>query len=729
MKKTILFLLVLFIISFQVGATLSANENKLKIGLALSGGGARGIAHIGVLKRLEEEKDIELYMISGASIGGFIGALYSLGYCSKDLENLIKRNNIFEFINDSQHRSKMNNYFKRSKDKTIIEMELTDKGIKLPNSLTTGQNIAKILSRIIAMSPYNTENFDNFKYKLRIVTSDIQKGKKVIFDKGNLVDIISGTIAFPGVFRPVDYNGMKLMDGGLTDNQPTDLLIDDCDIIILSNTAYNTPAKDDDYNIIELLDRISITMTSTDMIKNEELADIVISPKMGNVKITSFSNIDSLIYEGYKQTDKKIAELKKIILKRQLSVANIQKAENQINYSLLSKQNIDKKFIFSDIKIIGNDYTKISFLKNQLDVRTRDSVSIENIEKSLDNLYGLDLFSRVTYKIDHINKRLTFFVKEKEHIVARMGAHFMTDKGYRGFLEIANKNIVGRGGISYLNYLFGDRISRVEFSYYNTMFEKSAIFYELKPYFQNKKILMYEKDGNNIFERKELRYGANLTFGLQIFKNYLASFTIQNESVELGNAKILRKNSFTTSLLFDTRDDSNFPTEGVFLSLNTEKTYNGYGNENDPYHRLNGDLEFYFTPIENLTVNYTTLAGTADNITPISEYYKLGERQNLPGSSYEEFYRRQFLTLKLGATYKLFSSNIIDGFINYDGYLTGMWNEPEIEWKRSDFNIAFYTGFGLKTPIGPIEIGYGAYRRIEYKTIYRKAYFSFGFDL
>ena len=419
-----------------------------------------------------------------------------------------------------------------------------------------------------------------------------------------------------------------------------------------------------------------------------------------------------------------------------------QKYKNSKNDSLKVKEDKIKKmsftedgsevdFIFSTITIVGNDFTKISFLRNQLDVKVGEKTSIEKIERSLDNLYGLDLFSRVIYKVDNKKKGLTFYVKEKEHIVVRMGAHFMTDKGYRGFLELANRNIVGRGGITYLNYLYGDKINRVEFSYYNTMFKKSAIFYELRPFFQDKKLSIYEtnKTNDDIIEKKEMRYGGVLEIGAQVYQNYLTSISIKNESVEFGNSEILRKNSFTGSLLFDTRNNSIFPTSGVLLSLNAEKAYNGYGAENEPYHKFFGNLDIYFSPFDKFTFQYKTSAGTSDNLTPFVEYFKLGERKNLPGSSFEEFYRRQFLTFSFGASYKLFSSSVIDGYFNSSGYFTGMWNNPEIEWSRSDFYGAFYTGFGLKTPAGPMELGYGAYRKIESSTVFRKAYFSFGFEL
>ncbi|MFO7810202.1 MAG: patatin-like phospholipase family protein, partial [Candidatus Delongbacteria bacterium] len=305
------------------GPLIGKAKEYPRIGLALSGGGIRGIAHIGVLRRLEEE-GVKINTIAGSSMGALIGSLYALGYDTYELENIIKEADANEIFRNKPERNITENYLKKTADRTVVELEFTDNGIELPNALNNGHRVLKKLREIMLSSEHYSDDFDKMKYTLRVVCSDIQNGKKVVFSNGDLPTIILGSISFPGLFKPVVYKDMKLLDGGLTDNLPTEV-IKDCDLIIASNMTHDTPSKDEEYNFIELLDRISLTMTQTNIAKSLDLADIVLSPELHDIRFGEIENPDSLIAIGYRNTDKSIERIVELTGSRTLQNSEYRK--------------------------------------------------------------------------------------------------------------------------------------------------------------------------------------------------------------------------------------------------------------------------------------------------------------------------------------------------------------------------------------------------------------------
>ena len=584
-KNSILLLLIIIFTSTTIPLS-AVNASKNRIGLALSGGGARGIAHIGLLRRLEEE-GIEPYMISGASMGGLIGGLYALGYDSYEIETFFESYDFNNLFSNTPKRSSIDNYLKKSNDRNIIELPITEDGIRLPNSFSSAQMITQRLSELIASSAYSNSDFNKLKYRLRIVGSDIQQAKKIIFKSGNLVDILTATISFPAIFKPVRYNNMQLLDGGLTNNMPTDIL-EDCNIIILSNTTNNIPQKDKDYDLIELLDRISLTMTSSDMLMNKNMANILIEPKFNNIAINEFSSIDTLIEAGYQAADKQITKIKALLspnnrvsppnktcdINQQLlrhkniifsgnskfsdselhSIIDYSKNISSIKKKILSyykkagyvmctvkydntqqppkslyKFIIDEGYINS-IRITGNYNTSTSFLRNELTIQEGDLLTLKKAKSNLNILYGTKLFSRVSYTINEELKQIIYNLSEKPGKVVRFGANYQTDRGFKGLIEVANTNIHRKNAELNLGLTFGEKNNKIELSYYNAFLKKSSIFYEFRPYYSSNEISFYKNHEEIKSETySQERTGLQLNTGFQFYKNYQAIFTYTNE--------------------------------------------------------------------------------------------------------------------------------------------------------------------------------------------------------
>lgn len=770
LKKTIIILLTIF---------LTVNiYSKPKVGLALSGGGARGIAHIGVLRRFEEA-GIEPDIIAGASIGALVGSMYALGYDSYDLEKIFIEANFSELIKNSPERNTLGNYLKRTEDRTLLELNITKKGIALPNSLTSGHHISYFISKLISQSKYYNENFDKLKYKLRVVCSDIQNAEKVVYSSGDLSKIVMGSIAYPAIFRPVKYENRLLLDGGMTDNIPTDILEDEkVDIIILSNTIYNTPAKDE-YNIMEVLDRVNQTMTNDIMQNNLKKADINITPELGNIPITDFTDIDSLITLGYLAADKIIPEIEEKIGKsKSKSTVNFEnpripitkikfvgntvfhdstlvdsvKFDGKISKYIRDIEGFYKKngyimayaeeklqyetlyvYIYegniNNIIIKGREQTSASFVRNELSVQEYTVLNINNLESSIKNLYGTDLFEKVGYSIDKKNGDLIFDIEEKKYKVVRLGAHYKTDLGFRGLVEFANKNAFGHSNEFYLNYLFGEKINRVESSFYGAFFRKRAVYFRTLLFGEQKELSTYESH-KRIGMTDRYTYGIKATTGLQLFTNFNIDGGFLKENIlNQDKEKLLDKYSFISSFTFDNRNNSVFPTKGFLVTITSESSSDGVENFGKNYTKVWGAAETYIEIFNRLNFQIKLTAGTSDKLTPKADQFRLGGDKFLPGTYYEEYLAKQYFSSRVGTRISVYDSPFADAYVAFFYHLTGLWEDPDIEWKNRDFVHSGYTMFGIKTSTIPIEIGFGLTGGNDKIEKSYRTYLSIGYEL
>jgi len=756
-KKQIWFYLIFLIMFLQSGIFCQAEENYPRIGIALSGGGIRGVAHIGVLRRLEEE-GIKIYMISGSSMGALIGSLYALGYDTYEIEKIIKEAETKEVFTNKPERDYTENYLKKTSDRTVIELEMTDEGIHLPNALNNGHKILKKLRKYMLTSEYYDKNFDELKYKLRVVCSDIQSAGKVVFKEGDIPMIILGSMSFPGLFKPVVYKEMRLLDGGLTDNIPTSAL-ENCDYILVSDTTHDTPTKNQEYNFIELLDRISVMMTKTNTDKSLSLADVVFKPRIEDISLTELEDPDSLIKLGYMEADRKMEEIKKLINfstyeKKSADdpgLLNVKIKGNSIysdqeiiseitgiinagdmvrhverkyrkNGFILAKADIIKgseqdTLVISEgalkkIDIIGDYSTKKSYIREELAISKDKILRLTDIEGSVDNLYGTGLFSKVNYDINYQENKVTLYVEEQPYYIVRLGANYQTDRGFLGLVELANKNLHGKRAEIYGGLTYGEKFNRLEFSYYNPFLKKSSLFFELLPYYQMKEREFYTADHQKIEENtlKEERVGVNFNLGFQLFDNYQGTVSVGQEYIDYMDI-YGHKTSGIFRILADSRNDLIIPSRGVYFTWNMETGILGESvfdfKNQEKYQKIWWEFSVYSNIMNRLNYEAGVCGGTGDRLVPLTEKYYIGGIKTVPGIFYEEYASTQFIRFKFRQNLLIHEATIFDTYITAGYYFNGFWNDPEIEWDYKDFLNSFYLGLTLNSTFGPVEAGWG----------------------
>ncbi len=279
------------------------------IGLALSGGGLRGVAQIGVLKVLEEN-NIPIDYIVGSSIGAVIGGFYASGYTPDEIWDITRSFNWGNALNDAPKRSTLFLGEKQKRGRAIIQFRMDNLKPVFPDALTPGQNLGDFLTNLVLEAPYHSQDFNKLKTPIRIVATDILSGQKMVMDKGDLAEMMRASIAIPLLFTPVEDSTKMLIDGGVLDNIPVDEVKKfGADITIGVNTTSPLRKKEELQLPWEVADQVTTIMQQQ---KNEEQlkkADIVITLADILGSSSNQNNIDSLFNEGQKRTKEQLQKI------------------------------------------------------------------------------------------------------------------------------------------------------------------------------------------------------------------------------------------------------------------------------------------------------------------------------------------------------------------------------------------------------------------------------------
>lgn len=292
------------------------STRKTKVGLVLSGGGARGLTQIGVLKTFEKY-GIEPDIIAGTSIGALIGGLYSTGYTATELEEIMLSTNWAEVLELSE-KSRRSNLFldqKKIEDRSLITLSFDKFYPVLPSSLSNGQYILDLINKYTFNARFKSgKDFSNLRYNFSAVATNIENGKMEVLNSGNLSEVIKASITLPLVYEPTKINNKNLVDGGLTANIPVDVAKEmGSDIVIAVNSTSPLREANELINPINTADQIlSITIEKLNRVQLAN-ADFIIKTPVGNHSSSDFSNPEKLIRDGEIQTERNIQELLTLI--------------------------------------------------------------------------------------------------------------------------------------------------------------------------------------------------------------------------------------------------------------------------------------------------------------------------------------------------------------------------------------------------------------------------------
>ncbi len=368
-------LVVLFIISIGMPAQ--------KIGLVLSGGGAKGAAHVGVLKALEEN-NIPVDYISGTSFGAIVGALYASGYTPGEMEQLLKSERFLSWAYGEVQESNKFYYKKGDPDPSWfrfrLQKDLDPLKTLIPSSIIENHQMDLRLMQIYAGAAAAAKyNFDSLMIPFRCVATDVYNSKSKVLSRGNLSSSVRASITFPLFFRPIKINDTLYMDGGMMNNFPSDVMLNEFkpDVIIGSKVAFNStiPEPDDLFSQIENIFTVNSDFSLPD-------TALLIEPAVRSFGVYDFELVDTLVQLGYEATIAKMDYIRKKVTRRQ-SEDQIQKLRQQFKKRL-------PPLVFNEVYISG--------------VNERQKHYIERMIKANQDTFSYELFSREYFRLLSDNK-------------------------------------------------------------------------------------------------------------------------------------------------------------------------------------------------------------------------------------------------------------------------------------------------------------------------------------
>jgi len=352
------------------------------IAVALSGGGARGLSQIGVLRALEEA-GIPIDIVVGTSMGSVIGGLYAAGYSFDQLDSIAEYTDWDGLLSPDRETDRRDLFIdqKVTEDKAIFALRLKGFTPVLPTSINAGQKLSNYLSLLTFQAPIHVkENFDELKVKFRAVCTDLVTGSPVIISNGSLSQAMRASSSVSFFLSPIQMDSMILVDGGLVANVPVKVAFElGADFVIAINTTSELHSKEDLSLPWFIADQVvSIPMK---LLNQEQLdhADIVISPAVNSRSATDFSNIDTLISEGYEITLPLISQIK-----------------SQID-SIFQSNISDEEFFVKNIH--NNDNASELFKPIIKKYASKDSVSSREILKDLYFLFEAGNYNNVNARI------------------------------------------------------------------------------------------------------------------------------------------------------------------------------------------------------------------------------------------------------------------------------------------------------------------------------------------
>jgi NTE family protein len=389
----------LAIVVFLVGAaaasaqTAEPDRERPRIGLVLGGGGARGAAHIGVLRELENLR-VPIDAIAGTSMGAIVGGLYAAGMTPAELEDLVASLDWKDSFQDTTRREHMQ--FRRKQDDEAypmkIEVGLRDGHVVLPEGLISGQKLSWILSEH-TLHVTDIHDFDKLPTPFRAVASDLETGEAFVMSDGDIVLAMRASMSAPGIFSPVHAYGRRLVDGGLTGNVPVDAVRGmDVDVVIAVDVEFPLYAPD------QLESALSITgQMLTILIRKETLrqldglteSDILIRPDLGDLGSTEFENITEAIEPGAQATFDRSEWLSRLSIDAD-SYAAWQAARTAVN---------DQRQRLAFVRVRDTGALDRDFVESHLRSKAGDEIDPNRFADDAGRLYGLGLYEHVSYKL------------------------------------------------------------------------------------------------------------------------------------------------------------------------------------------------------------------------------------------------------------------------------------------------------------------------------------------
>nr|WP_264538572.1 patatin-like phospholipase family protein [Flavobacterium sp. N1736] len=686
-----------------------------KIGLVLSGGGAKGFAHIGVLKVLEEA-GIKIDYIGGTSMGSIIGGLYASGYNASQIDSIFKKTNFDELINDYIPRSSKNFYGKKNDELYAIVLPFSKFRVGIPEALSKGMYNYNLLSSL-TRNVRHVRDFNKLPIPFLCIGTNIETGEEVLLNKGNLVQAMMASAAFPSLFTPVEIDGKLLVDGGVVNNYPIKEVRDlGADIIIGVDVQDDLLNRKSLKNATRILVQIT-NLQSIDKMKNKiKDTDVYIKPDIRDYGVISFDKGEEIIRKGEEAAFAVYEKIK--TLTDETTFYKKPKLKVSSDTIEINKINSDKL----------DNYTK-EYIRGKLRFKPGSTITYDDLKAGMNNLDATQNFSAISYCLQPAGEQddLDLVLKENPtQTYLKLGLHY--DGLYKSaiLLNLTHKKTFLKNDVTSLDIILGDNF-RYDLNYYvengfNISFGFRSRLNQFNRNVTNSfSSLITESPGSLI--NVDFMDVTNQAYFQTIFvQKFLMGGGLEYKylkinSPTLSNAdNIIEKSNYFSVfgyLKYDSLDSKSFPHSGVYFSADVQ-TYlasSDYTQKFKPFSTAKAEIAFVDRLFKKATFKIEADAGfnIGSDSVPFFDYILGGYGYNKI-NNFNYFYGYDFLSIAgnsyiktaLTLDYEIFKKNHVNVSANYANLGDDIFST--VDWLSMPKYSGYAIGYGLETIIGPIEV-------------------------
>jgi len=680
--------------------------------LVLSGGGARGIAHIGVLKVLEE-LHIPVDMVVGTSMGAVVGGLYAAGLSPSEIEKRMLEVDWDDIFSDNPKPMQQPYRLRKETSRYMqgVEIGYAIDRIQIPQGIIAGQKLRIALNNIL-LPVLSVDDFDHLPIPFRAVATDLVTGERVDLSSGSLTKAIMASMSIPGIFAPVEIDNKILVDGGIVANLSIETARAlGAERIIAVDVSSQLLNKDELKNIVDVTKQVLAIYGRRNHLYQLSLLkkdDILLSLKLEGLSNTDFKKAKEIIREGESAAIKE---------KEVLSFFSVSEEEYRQIKSYVDARKRRGPIIVDFIKIIPPKKVSPLIVEKRIKTAPGKKLDIETLEKDIANIYATGLFERVDYQITRMEKnyglRIEPITKPWGPNYLYIGLQFDSTRDFNPLLWYRMTQMNQHAGELNISLQLGID-HNIEAEFYQPIDYGDHFFISPSFSYQQRYIDLYKNDDRYARYRTRTT-STGLYGGINIGNVGQFRIGIEGENLtsepSIGDLSLpdYKNDMFllSGSFVFDRLDNLLFPESGSYFCINYKTPFPGL--EETEFQMLSVKELLAWTKSQNTILAYMEAGTSFETDLPIYRRFTLGGFQIMSGfnndqlsGNYEGFVRLTYI--------RSFAKTLP---FNISGYFIGSSLETGNAWERTDdisledINLSGSIFCGVKTPLGPMYIGYG----------------------
>ena len=573
-------LLIISLLIFTISIPVKAAEGKRpKIGLVLSGGGAKGLAHIGVIKVIEE-LNIPIDYVTGTSMGSIIGGLYATGYNASTLDSTVKAINWSNIFIDNLPLNELSMDEKEDEGKYFVSIPVKNYGLAVPQGFINGQKLSELLIKLTNPVEDITD-FSKLPRPFLCIATDIVTGKPVELTHGYLPEALRASMAIPSIMTPIKIDGRLLVDGGITVNFPVQQVKElGADIIIGVDVGAPLYKEDELTSLFRIMEQATSFTNDEATKKARKMCNILITPNIEGISSASFDIPENIIQRGELAARKQYNQL--------LELANKLK-KYETGEKKITLPTLPDSFYISRIKIDGLEKVSKDLITGKLNIHSGETVTRKKVENAVNEVYSSRYFKRVIYRLKEDSTgrgtELILKVEEKTLDKFRVGLHYDTDLKSALLINTTLRNVWINGS----KFKIDARLStnpNVSASYFYYTGKSPGIRMgtilnwgqlTVPDYnYENKKIASAELEKASGEVQLQALFNKSMAFilGAKVDLNFIDYITTKKNDLGIEEKFVIQESAgmlnFSATLLYNSLNKPVYPTNGIFANIKGE---------------------------------------------------------------------------------------------------------------------------------------------------------------